>query len=393
MQLPQNQSGDKDTLLCARHSMGPPRFFGIKVPPRIIGWFCLITVCATLGAGLWPFCAPENEVIWLNGENAIRFGRHGTALSSGRIDFAGSKGTACSVELWVQPARTWTTGSILAFYDSADRRQLILEQDYTDLVLSLGDGDRRAIQRRLWVGDVFREQQAFLSVTSDGQETSVYVNGQLALTSPDFQLSSKDLSGQLILANSPLRNHSWPGEVKGLAIYGSELDTPQVLGDYQDWTQLGEPRSRLSDRALALYLFREQGGRIIHSAVPSGINLEIPKRFLVVDQRRFESPLTERHSDQNYRKDIQINVAGFVPLGFVVSLYFVAVRRIKHAAVATILVGATVSFAIEYGQSFLPTRLSGLTDIFTNILGTTLGVLLYSGVSRFAGYRARVEPL
>ncbi len=389
MQPLQKTSGEKDVPRASGRSLDVLELYEFHIPHCAVGFLCLITVCATLLAGLWPFRAPENEVTWTKNENALWFGENGTALGSRRLDFASANGSACSIEVWVHPTRLWTTRAILTFYDSRDSREFMLEQADTDLVLHLGDKDG---QRLLRIRDVFRKPEPFISVTSNGRDTLIYIDGQLALGSPDFGLSSKDLSGQLILANAPFFDQSWAGRMKGLAIYASELDAAQVLKHYGDWKQHGQPTFGKSEKVLALYLFREHEGNTVHSEAPSGIDLTIPQRFMVVDQLLFQSPVSEFHTQGSYLKNALINVAGFVPLGFMVSLYFAAVRRMRQAAVAAVLVGAAVSFAIEYFQSFLPTRYSGWTDILTNTIGTGIGTILYWRVSRLMVSKPWVEP-
>jgi glycopeptide antibiotics resistance protein len=117
---------------------------------------------------------------------------------------------------------------------------------------------------------------------------------------------------------------------------------------------------------------------------------------MVVDQLRFESPMSEFRTEDTYLKNAVINVAGFVPLGFACWLYFRTVRKTKHAALITILIGATVSLAIEYFQSYLPTRFSGVSDLITNTVGTWIGVKLCSLVlgraSRYWAGRSTARP-
>jgi VanZ family protein len=349
---------------------------------HISGWapgaLCVLTLVVTLVAGLWPFHSPRSKVSWVANENALRFGDAGTVLSSEAFVFAGSDGPSCSLEIWVEPARAWSTGSILAFYGSSNLLPFSMQQDLTDLVLQLGPGseDRLTAPAQVRVGDVFLKKQAFITVTSDGRSTAVYLDGQLITRSPGFGLSLNNLAGQLILANSPFRSHNWQGQVRGLAIYETELSREQVVQHYLGWTQRGEPTVGKADRAVALYLFNERTGRTVHNTIGSGVELDIPMRYLVVHQLLFESPAAEFRSEPNYLNNALFNIAGFIPLGFCFSLYFTVAWRMKHAALLSVVLGGAVSILIELSQAYLPTRYSGMTDIITNTVGTLIGVVL-----------------
>ena len=357
----------------------------VPVLRRAIGPLCLLTLCAILIAGLWPFRAPPNEVTWIEAENGVRFGAHGTLLSTSTFPIS-SKDDGGAIEIWIRPAKIWTTGAILVFYSAEKKREFSIIQDYADLLITtnaISVGAENG-QEQLRVKDVFRDREAFITLTSDERKALVYVDGRLATVASSFALSGKDLSGQLIVANAPLRDWSWSGDLKGLAIYPRTLSSTEAQRHYQGWVVDGTPLPEKSAMPVAVYLFNEHSGKVVANVVSSATNLKIPERFALVDQLRFESPLSEFRHDRSYVKDAFINVLGFVPLGFVCGLYFGTVRQSRRAVLITVLIGAAISLAIEYFQSYLPTRFSGVTDIITNTAGTWIGVMLSNKVGLFA---------
>ena len=320
---------------------------------------------------------------WLENENGLRFGRYGTILSSDILERASPDGPSCSLEIWMAPDLTWDTGTLIAFYRPLTGQRFSLHQRYTDLALQrdIGDQHYQVNLVEMHVHDVFRNKQAFITVTSNGQETAIYIDGQLVTRSPGCGLSRNDLTGQLIIATSPLQGDSWSGNLRGLAVYTSELSAAQIAQHYEDWTQKGKPTLAENERALALYLFDERAGKTVHNQLKPGTDLYIPERYLVVHQTFLESPWKEFHRQKSYLKNALINVGGFVPLGFSVYAYFSLARRVRRAAVVTVIVGAAVSLSIEVLQAYLPTRDSGITDLITNTIGTGVGVALYHAVA------------
>jgi len=374
-------SRKKDSLQPARRLITEsPSYYTYNIPRQAIGALAMLTLCGILVAGLWPFHSPKNQVHWLENENGLRFGHYGTILSSGMFEGASSDGLSCSLEIWLEPAFIWNTGTLIAFYSPLATRQFSLHQSYADLELQLGTGDlhHRNQLAGMFVDGVFRRRQVFITITSNGQGTAVYIDGQLATRSLQFGLSINDLAGQLIGANSPFQHNSWSGQLRGLAIYKSELNATQVAQHHEDWTQKGKPMVAKNERALALYLFDEHAGKAIHNQVRSGIDLYIPERYLVVHQTLLESPWSEFHTQKSYLylKNGLINIGGFIPLGFSVYAYLSLARRARWPAVATVIAGAIVSLTIEVLQAYLPTRDSGMTDVITNTLGTCVGVVL-----------------
>ena len=349
---------------------------------RIVEASCICVVSIILIVGLWPFHAPNNNVDWLENANGLHFGRHGSIVSSGafRNNYLNDN-TSCSLEIWLEPSLTDGKNTILSFDGSRHPgAPFSLHQNKDALRIQRHNVDNYGTSRTAWfeVEGIFREKKpVFLTITLGKQDTSVYFDGLLAKVSPIFGASTNNLTGRLVVANSPSANNSWSGQIWGLAVYRRQLTPAQVVQHYESWTKTQRPALAEDEGPVASYLFNEGKGNIVHNQLDSATDLIIPTHYFVLHPGRLVYPWREFEPTWTYWKDVSINIAGFIPLGLCVVAYFSLVRRINCPATTTIVVGFMTSLTIETLQAFLPTRSSGMTDIITNTLGTAIGVMLY----------------
>jgi VanZ family protein len=336
-------------------------------------------LCGILVAGLVPFGRPRNGVTWLGNENGLRFSSYATVLSSGKFTTEAEQGApSCSIEIWLQPGSTSAANTILAFSTPENPQQFVVHQYRTSLIVKRQIQDEQHRTQTIGIEGAFRQvKPLFVSITAGPQKSSMYVNGTLARSFPEFR-AGKDCNGELVLGTSPVGNDRWSGQLLGLAIYRRDLSPAQTLQHYETWTSQGRPEISEDDRAIAVYLFDERAGNVVHNAVPSGIALDIPEHYSLLRQRFLEPFWKEYKPGRSYWSDVVENVAGFIPLGFFFCAYWSSVRPIKHPALTTVALGLAVSLTIEVLQSYIPIRSSGTTDLFTNTLGTFLGVQLYA---------------
>jgi hypothetical protein len=339
---------------------------------------CAAVVCVVLSLGLWPFHSPKNDVTWLGNRNGLRFGRFGTVVSSSALEKTSSEGaTSGSIEVWLQPRGIWDNSAFLAFYSVGNPHQFSLRQFNGGLKLQaqLRDGPRDEKAAILYVPDTFRKSApVFLTITSGKHGTAVYADGVASKTAPQVRLFPKELLGRFVVGDSPGQTDSWSGQLFGLAIYRKELTATQVLSHYQTWTQKGRPGIADDERNLGLYLLGERTGSIAHDYARSGVNLYIPEKYAVIDQIFLEPFWKEFSMSRSYWSAVVKNIVGFVPFGFCFYACLSA-HKLRRPALATVILGAFVSLTIEVTQAYLPTRDSGMSDIFTNTFGTYIGVI------------------
>ncbi len=281
-----------------------------------------------------------------------------------------------ALEIWLEPALGAGSNTILSVYSPRNPLQFSLHQSNSDLAIEYqAPGGQH---RRAYVDSILqRDQAVFLTVASGAEGITVYLNGLPARRFPGFRPPGKGLAGRLVIGTSPTQEDCWSGRLRGLALYRTELTPKRIFEHYRTWTQSGQPTLAKDDQSEALYLLNEHSGDTLHNRIGSGVNLYIPERFLVLHEKFLDPPWKEYYSGVGYWKDLAINIGGFVPLGFAFCAYWALSCAIKRAVFTAVLLGVAVTLTIEILQSYLPTRQSGVTDLFTNTFGTVLGAALY----------------
>jgi VanZ family protein len=344
-----------------------------KIIPGVV---CALVLVGTLAAGLWPFHRVKNAVTWLDGGNGLHFGGNGAIVSSRAFRMEAPADQASStLEIWLEPQTTNASSSLMAFSTRSNPLQLSLYQ-YHSLLILTHENPQDHQSTKIGIENAFRPREpVFVTITSGERDTTMYLNGALARRFGSFRLA-RDFTGTLVFGTSPVDDESWPGELRGLALYHRELTAEEVRRHYETWTTQARPEIRPGERAAALYLFDEHAGNVAHNAIDRGIDLDIPARYSLVHERLLRPFWEEYKPDVNYAGDVLVNIAGLVPLGFVFCRYWSSTRS-RYPAMAATALGFLVSLSIEVLQSYLPHRASGTTDLFTNTLGAWLGAKLY----------------
>ncbi len=339
---------------------------------RSVGLLCICLTLGLLYAGLRPFGPVANEVAWLKGRNGLHFGEYAVLLSSKPFDvWASDTDREWSFEMWLQPGMIQDTNTLVSFYSPANASEFSIHQLNSDLGID-------TLPTGIVVRNIFQEHcPVFLTITSGTGGTKVYKNGIL-VASEQSTFPSKYLSGRLVIGNSPHSNDSWSGELYGFAMYRNELVPLEVVRRYEAWR--GENRESSivpSESSLALYTFDNQQGATVTNRVRGALGLYIPRYYTVLRQRMLEPVWKEINASPGYRRDVIVNIAGFIPYGFFLYSYFARMRHVQHSVVLAVTIGFAVSLTIEMLQAYLPTRDSSGSDVAANTLGTAIGILLY----------------
>jgi VanZ like family/Concanavalin A-like lectin/glucanases superfamily len=350
---------------------------------KTLAAICFCILCVMIVAAFWPFnFRPANHITWLSGENGLRFGGGGIVLSPKNFEFKDSQSPAgVSLELWLEPSQDKHSTALLSFSCRENPGQFRLRQSENFLLILQEPLPTRyhSAMASLRVPDAFQaRKRRFIAISSGAQGTIIYLDGIPAEKSSTFKITQKDLTAQLIVGASPTVYETWSGKLLGFALFAQELTPSQVSEHYRAWLD-GRSEVVENNHPVALYTLGERTGNIVHNRITSGPDLTIPSRFQIPYKPLLKAPWNEFYPNLAYLREVFINIAGFVPFGFFFCMFLSSGQPSRKTVVATVVLGTFFSLTIELLQWYIPMRDSGTTDIFTNTLGTALGVLLYRG--------------
>jgi|ERR1700730_4721284 len=342
----------------------------------------LIVLSITLSAGLWPFSFHQgNNVNWIVDRAGLHFGDHGMIVSRGKFEGLRTVATkGCSLELWVEPALSSGSSTILSFYNPQSPSRVQLQQSLDDLAFihARRPPYNRSNQQSVFLDHVLKKGQKILITLAYAIGVlDVYLDGSLRKSTRSVEMPCVDFAGTLIVGNTPYRDASWTGIVYGLAFYDHGLRAGEVVENFRKWKNNRDDSSGDDAKPYSLYLFNERNGTIVHDFGTAGIDLEIPKYYFLLHPGFLVPFWREFRPSLHYVKDVAINIFGLVPLGFCFAALFAWVMGRKRNLMYTMAASFCVSLTIEVLQAFIPIRLSGTTDLITNTSGGALGAWLY----------------
>ena len=344
---------------------------------------------------LWPFdLFKENPTHWLSKENGIAFTGNGMVATLTPIPEFCRKmkaGQGLTIEVWLSPANTTQSGParIISYSYDTVLRNFTLGQQGKDLVsrLRTSKTNLNGMNPDVTVENVFHATVPIhIVVTYDFIYQDIFVDGikKIHSNTPGGDFENWDPNYYLAFGNEITWDRPWQGKILKAYMYNRPLKETEIMENYQEgWESNNTTAKTVRGKTglIAGFLFGEGHGNSINNIVPdeSPKKLYVP-RFLynIVKPVVYLQLPADAISHRSLLIDTILNVFGFIPFGFLLhgrlSNRFGQTWRISALV---LVLGALVSFSAESLQYYSISRHSSVLDVYTNTLGTGIGIIIY----------------
>jgi len=347
-----------------------------------------VYLCILLLFGLWPMNFCEDNHAAVNHSDGLILSHPSTVYSKEPPEklLNLQEFTIC-IDMSSDFAPSKGFGTILSYALDYERVNFLVGQWRSGIELRIASDDHArpiSIGRR----EVFTKgTDSWFAISYDGAAMSLYQDGEKIASRRigPITFSSWNKSYPLIIGSDASGRSSWKGAIRSVAIFDRALREDEFI----------DIPGRLQELSpLVCYDYTNMDDTtIIDCGTPPPAHLTIPHRLIPYQRAFLELPSMKDVRFPWGILDITINLIGFVPLGFLISLY---IGRESSSHTRSILIsiaaGFMVSFIIEISQAYLSSRSSSMLDLINNTVGSGLGALLYhfrKGVlhRRLSGYR------
>ena len=229
-------------------------------------------------------------------------------------------------------------------------------------------------------GILKKGEKGWVIIVFDGEKLLLYHNGEIKnekMTGP-LIFSSWNGSYPLVIGSEADGKFPWKGSLYSITIFDRPF-SPEEVTDFP----LSMNSGQRSDTPLIDYSFNGGGSEIRDRGTGQPADLLIPGRFEPFKRKFLEKPNSLEEIRNNFW-DIFLNFLAFIPLGFLLSEYFTRWHRsLRGALLLSLIIGFSISLAIEILQVLLPTRHSSMSDLITNTFGTGIGSIIFLQCGNF----------
>ncbi len=360
-----------------------------KISPLQLSTGILI-VCITLWFGWYPFNFVSNNTVLIDEKrNQALFNlslnnnkpyERGMAYTKQMVTFDNSSGATFHFIL-TPSQRPEGLGCILSLYDGNKQSPLIIAQWQDHLALFNGVAGIHKKYQEVGLRDqLLIGKTIALTIATTSEATEIFIDGKLMHRYAHFSLLGNNTTtrGKIIIGNNMYGTEPWHGSIDRVTIYDH--------GDAN--SQNGLPASP----PLIDYRFETLADDIVSNRAGSAYNLFVPNHFKPLSHSFFSPVSVKSFSRKGGFKDIFLNIIGFMPVSFCITIFVRALHQKTWLHfLTTIFLVFLFSLMIEATQAFLPSRISSQLDLFCNTFSGIVVALFFMNWKRNLNFQMEIQ--